>query len=73
MKRLAESKALAGQLETISMMDLRSSPGDVIKQIQMGKTYVLTHAGKPVAVLQPLPGERLAIIIDSEGKVSYAP
>lgn len=73
MKKLADSKALRGQLETISMMDLRSGPGDVIKQIQMGKTYILTHAGKAVAVMQPLPGDTLSMTIHSDGTVSYHP
>lgn len=70
-KRLPEVQPLRGQIEELTMMDFREAPGDKLMQARMGKVYVITHQGKAVAVLQPLPGDRLAIKIDGEGKVSY--
>jgi prevent-host-death family protein len=49
--RLAQMKLLMGQTETITMSDLRQRPGDVIDQVQMGKVFTITKAGKVVAVL----------------------
>lgn len=51
MRRLTEMKLLEGQTEEISMTDLRQRPGDVIDQVQMGKTFTITKGGKTVAVL----------------------
>lgn len=70
-KRLHETDALHGHVEELSLMDFRMAPGDAITQVQMGKVYVLTKAGKPVAVLSKPPGETLIIHIDSRGDVSY--
>ncbi len=54
--RLKDMKLLKGKSEEISMTDLRSRPGDVIDQVQMGKTFSITKAGKVVAVIsQPEP------------------
>lgn len=50
-KRLCDSNVLGGQTETITMMHLRESPGDIIEQVQMGKVFTITKAGKVVAVL----------------------
>lgn len=54
--RLTDMKLLKGKSEEISMTDLRSRPGDVIDQVQSGKTFTVTKAGKVVAVIsQPEP------------------
>jgi len=50
-ERLTEMNLLLGQIETISMMELRKRPGDVIDQVQMGKTFEITKLGKVVATL----------------------
>ena len=53
---LVAMQLLAGQTEEITMMYLRQHPGDVITQVQMGKTFRITKAGKLVAILsQPEP------------------
>lgn len=49
---LAESKILAGQTETITVSDFRNAPGDILQQVQMGKVFNITKAGKLIAVLQ---------------------
>jgi prevent-host-death family protein len=54
--RLTDMKLLKGKSEGISMTDLRSRPGDVIDQVQSGKTFTVTKVGKIVAVIsQPEP------------------
>lgn len=47
--RLTDMNLMAGKTEQITMTDLRSRPGDVIDQVQMGKTFVVSKAGKVVA------------------------
>jgi hypothetical protein len=50
-KRLEKSKILTGQVETITAMDFRHGPGDVLLQAQMGKTFNITRHGVIIAVL----------------------
>jgi antitoxin (DNA-binding transcriptional repressor) of toxin-antitoxin stability system len=50
-RRLTAMPLLAGQTEEITLMDFRKAPGDVIAQVQMGKTFTLTSYGQPVATL----------------------
>ena len=49
--RLKDMKLLQGQIEEITMMALRKSPGDVINQVQMVKTFIITRSGKTVAII----------------------
>ena len=58
-------------IEVITAVDFRKSPGDVLMQAQLGKTFVITKQGTPVAVLQQLPGETLVLQISRDGKVTY--
>ena len=51
MTRLIAMQLLTGQTEKITMMQLRKGPGDIIDQVQMGKTFIITKAGKVVAVI----------------------
>jgi antitoxin (DNA-binding transcriptional repressor) of toxin-antitoxin stability system len=71
MKRLADEIDLSGELENISMMDLRSRPGEILTATSMGKTYVIHRAGKPIATLSRVPGETLIINIDGKGNKTY--
>lgn len=50
-KLLTKSAILVGERETITAMDLRRAPGDVLMQTQMGKTFEITKNGVVVAVL----------------------
>lgn len=71
MKRLRELTPFAGKLETITAMDFRKSPGEILDSVTFGKTFVVTKQGKPVALLTQLPGQVLAIHVDSKGNCSY--
>jgi antitoxin (DNA-binding transcriptional repressor) of toxin-antitoxin stability system len=72
LKRIADEVSLDRKLETITAMDFRKSPGEVLASVALGKTYVITKAGKPVAVLSRLPGQVLNVNVGSKGKVSYS-
>ena len=50
-KLLTKSMSLMGQEETITAMDFRKAPGDVLMQAQMGKTFKITKNGVIVAIL----------------------
>jgi antitoxin (DNA-binding transcriptional repressor) of toxin-antitoxin stability system len=45
--------SLDGMTETITAMELRRTPGDILLQAQMGKVFNITRAGVIVAVLSP--------------------
>jgi hypothetical protein len=72
MKRLKDEVSLNGKLETISMMDLRSRPGEVLESVSLGKTYIIAKNGKPIAVLSRLPGEQLSINVERDGSVTHS-
>jgi antitoxin (DNA-binding transcriptional repressor) of toxin-antitoxin stability system len=52
-KVLSKTQILTGQKETISAMDFRRTPGDILLQAQMGKTFSITKNGVIVAVISP--------------------
>lgn len=52
-KLLTKSISLVGQKETITAMDFRKTPGDVLLQAQMGKVFDITKNGVVVATLSP--------------------
>lgn len=47
--RLDEMDLLEGEVETITIMKFRASPGDVLMQVALGKRFMLTRYGKVVA------------------------
>lgn len=71
-KKLTDSLILAGTLENITMMELRESPGDIIAQAALGRSFIISKSGRPIAVLSRLPGEQLGMIISRDGKTTYA-
>jgi len=50
-RRLADMQLLAGKEVTITMMELRQQPGDVMDLVLQGATITVTRQGKPVAVI----------------------
>jgi antitoxin (DNA-binding transcriptional repressor) of toxin-antitoxin stability system len=51
MPKLTDQPLLADTSEEITVSDFRSRPGDVLMQVQMGRTFTITKNGKPVAVI----------------------
>ena len=49
--KLSEMNLLGGQSEEITVMELRQGAGDILDQVELGKTYTITRRGKPVGVL----------------------
>ncbi len=71
MKKLKDEISLSGKLESITMMELRSSPGEILTAVDCGKTFVITKCKKPIAVLSKLPGINLTMKVDSKGNTTY--
>lgn len=42
---------LLGEVESITMMELRRNPGEVMDQVTLGKVFTITRGGKVVATL----------------------
>jgi prevent-host-death family protein len=70
-RKLRELKPMKDKIETITAMDFRRQPGEILDSVALGKTFIVTKQGKPCAVLQPLPGERLTIVVRSDGSMDY--
>jgi hypothetical protein len=73
MKKIADHvfQQMSQQFETITAMDLRKQPGEVLDSVALGKIFLITKSGRPVAILSKPPGETLTIVVDSTGKVHY--
>lgn len=71
MKKLKDELSLVGKIEKISMMELRSSPGEVMTQVSIGKVFIIQRNEEPIAVLSRVPGQQLGIVVDKKGKRSY--
>lgn len=71
MQRLKDYVSLDGKIETISMRDLRAGPGDIMSQVELGKTFVIERAKKPIALLCKLPGI-CTTNVDEKGKITYS-
>ncbi len=50
-KTLTKTMDLTGQRETITAMDFRRSPGDILLQAQMGKVFSVTKNGVVIAII----------------------
>ena len=44
---------------TRTVRDLRNKGGEVLDRVLAGERVIVTHDGKPVAELRPVPGTRL--------------
>lgn len=49
MKKLTEMIDLTGQTETITAVEMRKLPGEILEQASLGKTYIVTKNGNPIA------------------------
>jgi antitoxin (DNA-binding transcriptional repressor) of toxin-antitoxin stability system len=64
------SKDFRGQRATISMMELRYQPGDVIDRVRHGMTIDIEKNGKLVATLVPAGADSDTAVIRSDGSIS---
>lgn len=71
MKHLQREASLQGKCELISITELRARPGDVLAQVELEKTFVITRQGREIAVLSRVPGEQLIMRVDAKGKTTY--
>jgi hypothetical protein len=71
MKRLTQEVSLEGNFETITITDLRSRLGEALVSVALGKVYLVTKQGKPMAVISRPPGETLTMEIGPDGAVGY--
>jgi len=46
-------------LRTISHRELRNDSGRILRDVQEGEAFLITNAGKPVALLQPIADQQL--------------
>ena len=71
MKLLKDEVSLSGKVEQITLMDLRKQPGEVFASVALGKIFVVTKSGKPIAIISKPPGETLMVTVEPDGKVTY--
>lgn len=71
MRTISDEVSLLGKLETVTLTELRKTPGEVFACVALGKTFVVTLRGKPIAVISKPPGVQLSISIDSKGKDKF--
>jgi len=68
---LKDEISLSGKVEQITLMDLRKQPGEVFASVVLGKTFVVTKSGNPIAIISKPPGETLLMTIGPDGKITY--
>ncbi len=68
---LKDEVSLSGKVEQITLMDLRKHPGELFASVALGKTFVVTKNGDPIAIISKPPGETLMMTFEPDGKVTY--
>jgi len=51
MEKLVNMVTLDDKFEQITATELRTSSGEILTQISMGKTFIITKRGSPIAVI----------------------
>lgn len=64
MKKLTDMVSLQGETETITAVELRKLPGEILEQASLGKTFTITKNGKPIATISQ--HELLAPLLGAE-------
>ena len=68
---LKDEVSLSGKVEQITVMDFRQQTGEVFANVALGKIFVVTKRGNPIAVISKPPGETLLTTIMPDGKITY--
>lgn len=58
--------SLTGRVESITMMDLRKNPGEVMDQVELGKIFTITRAGKVVAELRRVDAPVMGMVMNNK-------
>ena len=64
-------KSRVGEIQEITMMDLRQCPGLVFDAVETGLSFVLTKNGKQIAVIRRPEDSGLTLHVLANGKVTY--
>ena len=76
MRELNNIIDLRGQFEEITIMDLRKHVGEILTQVSLGKTFLITKTSKPIAFLSYLPkigkpNVNIVIEVNKNKRISY--
>jgi hypothetical protein len=63
-------KDFRGQRASVSMMELRATPGDLIDRVQHGMTVDIEKSGKKVASLVPANCDGGSTVIRPDGSIA---
>ena len=62
-----------GVVRKVSMMDIRKGPGAIFQAVELGMSFIVTHNGREVAVIQSPEKSGLVLHALSDGSMTYAP